>query len=127
MKKWMMLAVFFVGLTAMPQAAHAVVGTQEQPTALTRKAQKKQAQLEKRLDRVEKKLKKRSARQKAQRPAYNLWDDGNFRLGVLLVLAALGLGLVAALGILSGLFNFLGGLLILAGLVLIVLALIENA
>lgn len=124
MKKWITWIAIFSCLNLTPQAVLAVVSTPEQST-LTRQEQKKQERLEKRLDRMEQKIQKRAARQKARSSAYDLWDDGNFRLGALMVLAGLGLGLVAALGIFSGLFNFMAGIFLLAGLILIVIALVD--
>ena len=126
MKKWFMLIVLFAGLAVTPQKSYAVVGSPGQQ-ALTKKKKKKQKRLEKKLDRLERKAKKRAAKRRAKPFDYDLWDDGNFRLGVLMVLAALALGLVGSLGIFSGLFNFLGGIFLLAGLILVVIAIVSNA
>lgn len=88
----------------------------EEHTSLTAKQQKK---LEKVKSKMEKKLAKKAKRS-------GVWDDSRFRLGAILFLAALALVIVAAIGILAGFFSFIAGLLALAGLVLIVWALVEN-
>lgn len=56
-----------------------------------------------------------------------LWEDGRFRMGIIALAVALGLALIAGLGILSGFFGLLAGLAAVAGLVLVVWALVENA
>lgn len=56
-----------------------------------------------------------------------IWEDDRFRLGVIALAGALALALIAGLGILSGLFGFLALIAALAGLVLIIWALVDYA
>ncbi|MBK7869653.1 MAG: hypothetical protein IPJ74_02715 [Saprospiraceae bacterium] len=81
--------------------------------------------IEKHLAKFSKKLERKAQRRKAA--PTELWDDGNFRLGVLLLLAGLGLGLITAIGILPGLIGFMAGLFAVAGLGFIIWSLVENA
>ncbi|MCB9082380.1 MAG: hypothetical protein H6555_11790 [Lewinellaceae bacterium] len=74
--------------------------------------------------RRENRLQRLKAKWKAR--AGNLMDDGKFRLGALLLLIAIGLAILAALGLLSSLFSFAAGLFALGGVILVVWSLIEN-
>lgn len=74
--------------------------------------------------RRESRLQRLKAKWKAR--AGNLMDDGKFRLGALLLLIAIGLAILAALGLLSSLFSFAAGLFALGGVILVVWSLIEN-
>ena len=69
-----------------------------------------------------KKMEKRA--QKKGESVVNLWDDGKFRLGILLLLAAIAVGIVALL-FLGGLFNFIAGLLALGGVVFIIWSMVD--
>ena len=88
-----------------------------------KKVAKRKAKLEKRLGKMEQKIKKRALRGEAAES--DMWDDSRFKLGALLVLGAIGMGLLGALGILSGLFNFVAGLLALAGIILVIWSLVD--
>lgn len=87
------------------------------------KVARRKAKLEKRLNKMEQKIKKRALRGEAVES--DMWDDSRFKLGALLVLGAIALGLLGALGILSGLFNFVAGLLALAGIILVIWSLVD--
>jgi len=98
------------------------VAGQKSMKDLDKEANRK-ARLEKRLQKFEQKLNKRMKRAESQ--VSNMWDDSRFKLGALLILGAIGLGILGALGILSGLFNFIAGLLALAGIILVIWALVD--
>ncbi len=85
------------------------------------KLDKKKARLEKKLDKLETRLEKKAA----QRP-YGVWDDGKFRLGVYLLVAALLLAIIGSLISLAGIIPFIAGLLGLGGVILIVWSLVEQ-
>ncbi|MDX1939584.1 MAG: hypothetical protein SFU99_03485 [Saprospiraceae bacterium] len=103
---------------------YAVIGpTKHQESILKKDA--KSERIEKRLDKFSKKLERKAQRLK-DAPT-DLWDEGNFRLGVLMLLAGLGLGLIAAIGILPGLIGLMAGLFAIAGLAFIIWSLVENA
>ena len=82
---------------------------------------KKQAKLEKKLEKLEAKLEKKAAKK-----PYGVWDDGKFRLGVILLVAALLLALIGSLISLAGLIPFIAGLMGLAGVILIIWSLVEQ-
>ena len=86
------------------------------------KAAKRKAKLEQRLEKFKAKMKKKGIT--AEQEITSVWDDSRFKLGALLLLGAIALGIVGALGILSGLFNFVAGLLALAGIILVIWALV---
>lgn len=79
---------------------------------------------QKRLNRLEKKLKKRGLLQEEQ--SQDVWSDSKFRLGALLLLVAIGLAVVSIIISLGGLFSFIASLFALAGVVLIIWSLVEN-
>jgi len=83
---------------------------------------RKKAKLKKKLNRLMKKIEKRV--QKKENKLVNLWNDGKFRLGILLLLAAIAVGIIALL-FLGGLLNFIAGLLALGGVVLIIWSMVE--
>lgn len=86
--------------------------------------ERKKAKLKKKLDRLMKKMEKRA--QKKGKTAVNPWNDGKFRLGILLLLGALAVGIVGwLLGPLGGLFAIIAGLFTLAGVVFLVWSLAE--
>jgi Flp pilus assembly protein TadB len=87
------------------------------------KRERKEAKLEKRLGKFEKKLEKRGITKEGA--VTEVWDDGKFRLGAILLLAALALGIVALIISLGGFINFIAGVLALAGVVLIIWSLVE--
>lgn len=87
------------------------------------KDERRRAKLEKRFQKFEKKINKKLKRSESQ--ISSMWDDSRFKLGALLILGAIGLGILGALGILAGLFNFIAGLLALAGIILVIWALVD--
>ncbi|HMO39905.1 MAG TPA: hypothetical protein PKC76_09405 [Saprospiraceae bacterium] len=122
--KVLTIVMLLCGFTLLlPSPAHAVVATPAETTI----AQPQPTQMEKRLQKRAEKIQKKADKRWHKAAAPDLLNDGNFRLGLLLLAAGIGLGIISALGILSGLLGFLGGLFALAGLVFIVWALIENA
>ena len=88
------------------------------------KRTKRKAKLEKRLEKFKAKWEKKKKGINAESKTSSVWDDTRFRIGALLLIGAIGLGILGALGILSGLFNFVGGILALAGIILVVWALV---
>lgn len=85
------------------------------------KLDKKKARLEKKLDKLETRLEK-----KAGKTPFGLWDDDKFRLGVLLLIAALLLAIIGSLISLAGIIPFIAGLLGLGGVILIIWSLVEQ-
>ena len=85
---------------------------------------KKKAKLKKKIAKLKKKLERKA--KKSGKSVVDLWNDGKFRLGILLLVAAIAVGLVALLISLGGLFSFIAGLLALAGVVFLVWSLVEN-
>lgn len=85
--------------------------------------ERKKAKLKKKLDRLTKKMEKRA--QKKGDKLVNLWNDGKFRLGILLLLAAIAVGIVALLISLGGLINFIAGLLALGGIVFLIWSMVD--
>ncbi|MCB0580028.1 MAG: hypothetical protein KDD10_12065 [Phaeodactylibacter sp.] len=78
---------------------------------------------ERRLGRLERKMKKRGL--VGENQEQDVWNDDKFRLGVLLLLVAIGLGIIGAIISLGGLFSFMAGLFALAGVVLLIWSLVE--
>ena len=134
MKRILSFSLIFCFLGFTPSASAWVpykaigekVEIQERKLKKIEKAERKKAQrkakLEQRLEKFKAKLKKKSIN--AEQQVSSIWDDSRFKLGALLILGAIGLGIISALGILSGLFNFLAGLLALAGIILVIWALV---
>ncbi len=97
---------------------------------LVSKSDKSSKKAERRMKRIQKKeatIKKKLARKgflfsEGQR---NVLDNSKFLLGALLVGGAIGLGLLAALGILRGLLGWLAGVFVVVGLVFLIWGLIE--
>ncbi len=90
-------------------AAAAGAGAGQSRKALI--AQKKWHKVKQRLD-------------KLQRKAGEVWDDGKFRIGVILLGAALILALVSIIISLGGLTDLIAGMLALGGIVLIIWGLV---
>ncbi len=115
----LMFLLASVPMLAVVGPTTGVVVQQEQIVAQSRNA--KQLRKKKRLERKAERLKKRL---ESKRAGIDLLDDFNFRLGVICLLAALALALMG--GLLSfALFNILGGLFAIGGVVLIILALVQ--
>lgn len=77
--------------------------------------------LDKKMAKIERKMERRKAKGK---PVPSVWDDGMFRLGVLLVLGGIAVAILASL-LSFGFFGFIAGLLGLAGIILLIWALAE--
>ena len=88
-----------------------------------KRMQKRQAKMDRRIKKIESKLEKRGIKKELSEKS--AWDDEKFRLGVILIAGAIGVGLVGAI-INFGFLGFLAGLFALAGIVLIVWGLVEN-
>ncbi len=120
MKTTPFIPLLFLLLLFGPQPAFAVYpAPADAVVEVSPQNQKTAGRWEKRKARWEKRI----AKWKAKRSG--IWDQGNFRIGVVLLLAAIGVGILAGLGLLRGLLGFIAGLLAFAGIVLIVWALIE--
>ena len=112
---------------------HAVVNTIKSTEIIEKTVSKKELRKKARLERKKAKFKKKFNRlmkkieeraQKNEHKLVNLWNDGKFRLGILLLLAAIAVGIIALL-FLGGLLNFIAGLLALGGVVFILWSMIE--
>lgn len=86
------------------------------------KRTKRKAKLKKRLAKFKAKWAKKGIN--TENKVNSVWDDTRFRIGALLLIGAIALGILGAIGILSGLFNFVGGILALAGIILVIWALV---
>lgn len=84
------------------------------------KAQRKEAKVKKRMDKLEKKLEKKGIDVKRE-----VWDDTRFRYGVLLLGAAIVLGILSALLAGVGVINFIAGIFALGGVILMIWSLVE--
>jgi len=84
------------------------------------KAQRKEAKMKKRMDKLEKKLEKKGIDVKRE-----VWDDNRFRYGVLLLGAAIVLGILSALLAGVGVINFIAGIFALGGIILMIWSLVE--
>lgn len=84
------------------------------------KAQRKEAKVKKRMDKLEKKLEKKGIKVKRE-----VWDDNRFRYGVLLLGAAIVLGILSALLAGVGVINFIAGIFALGGVILMIWSLVE--
>lgn len=119
----MIYRYFFIAMAlvfgfASAQATVAIRPAEESFT-LSEKQQKK---WDRKKDRLEKKLAKWEARAEE---AYSILDNSTFRLGAILLLGAIGVGILSGLGLLRALLGFVAGLLAFAGVVLLVWGLIE--
>lgn len=88
------------------------------------KLERNSGKYEKRLNRLERKMKKRGLTGEEQ--GQDVWNDDKFRLGLLLLLVVIGLGIIGAIISLGGLFGFMAGLFALAGIILVIWSLVEN-
>lgn len=130
----LIFAVFLFSANAGGAAAARVAGPNAEkaaaPVADEERLEKARARLdgnrekyERRLGRLERKMKKRGL--VGENQEQEVWNDDKFRLGVLLLLVAIGLGIIGALISLGGLFSFMAGLFALAGIVLLIWSLVE--
>lgn len=131
---WSVLSLVAILFCTFPTNVQAVVSpvksTEVVEKTLSKKELRKKARLErkkaklkKKLDRLMKKMEKRA--QKKGDKLVNLWNDGKFRLGILLLLAAVAVGIVALLISLGGLINFIAGLLALGGIVFLIWSMVD--
>lgn len=131
---WSVLSLVAILFCTFPTNVQAVVSpvksTEVVEKTLSKKELRKKARLErkkaklkKKLDRLMKKMEKRA--QKKGDKLVNLWNDGKFRLGILLLLAAIAVGIVALLISLGGLINFIAGLLALGGIVFLIWSMVD--
>ena len=127
------LALATILFCIFPTDMHAVVNTIKSTEIIEKTVSKKELRKKARLERKKAKLKKKFNRlmkkieeraQKNEHKLVNLWNDGKFRLGILLLLAAIAVGIIALL-FLGGLLNFIAGLLALGGVVLILWSMVE--
>ncbi|MEZ5039370.1 MAG: hypothetical protein R2828_05745 [Saprospiraceae bacterium] len=84
------------------------------------KADRKALKMEKRLGKLEEKLEKKGILVKQE-----VWEDTRFRYGVLLLAAAIVLGILSALLAGVGVINFIAGIFALGGVILLLWSLIE--
>lgn len=117
---------------ALPESGFAHLKSVEKQESLEKEEMKEKEALrkERRLERFTKrwnKLKTRIEQKNAKEASQTaeVWDDDRFRLGVILLAAAVALAILSILISLAGLLNFIAGLLALGGVVLIVWSLIE--
>lgn len=112
--------LFFLAFQPLQAAVVRPVKAGDKPVELT---EKQQERLDKQLKKLEHKIAKKKA--KAEKRG-DVWDDGKFRLGVLLLALAIGLGIVALIISLGGLINFIAGLFALGGVILVIWSIVEN-
>jgi hypothetical protein len=96
----------------------------DRPTTSRQLSPKQEARLEALSERLYRKMAKKSACKKIA-AANNIWDDSRFRIGVILILGAIGIALLGAIIGAGGFFGFLAGLAALAGVVLVIWSLVE--
>ena len=133
-KIWMVFMILFFTSQAAQAAAVRVLPSVQKEEGISvdkERLQKAQAKLErnsekyeKRLNRLEQKMKKR--RLAGEEQSQDVWDDNKFRLGISLLLVALGLAIISVIISLAGLFSFMAGLFALAGVILVIWSLVEN-
>ncbi len=128
---FLMLLFFAGGIQAAAVRVSPSVQVEEQFSADEKRLEKARAKLErnsrkyeKQMNRLERKMKKRGLT--AEEQGQDVWNDDKFRLGLLLLLVAIGLGIIGAIISLGGLFGFMAGLFALAGVVLVIWSLVEN-
>ena len=125
MKKFvLMLALCFIYFAPTELAAIHNAHKPKKSVELTadHSKSKKVQRMEKKLQKMEAKIQKKLDKKKAK---LNILEEPKFVLGALLVGGAAGLGLIAALGVLRGLFGWLAGVFAFVGLIFIIWALIE--
>ena len=121
---------------ALPESGIAHLRSVEQKESLEKEEMKdektlrKERRAERRMERFTNRWQKLKARiegknAKEANQTADIWDDDRFRLGVILLAAAVALAILSILISLAGLLNFIAGLAALGGIVLIVWSLIE--
>jgi len=121
---WMIVGVGDLAAAVAP----AVEKKAAEHKVLTKQELRKQARIERRQVRLEKRMKRleaKVAKKMEKKAAPSLWDQSKFRLGAILVGAAIVLGILAAIISGAGFLGVIAGLAALAGLVLVVWSLIE--
>lgn len=117
-------------LTAAPGSVYAPKKGAETTEVQNQKETKKNLRKERKMRRFSEKwdkLKAKIQKKEVKNPGEttNIWNDGKFRLGIILLAGAIGLGIVSVLISLGGLLNLIAGLCALAGVIFIVWSLIE--
>lgn len=130
MKRYILFAflTLFVAQYARPavavsthnQAETSIAAVGVAKPAQTEKAARKASKLEKKLDKLQHRI------EKLQRKAADVWGNGKFRLGAILLAVAVALALVSVIISIGGLIDFIAGLLALGGVVLIIWGLVET-
>lgn len=124
MNRIAILIICCLGVLALPSEGFTMFITPVKIDAKTQKkldkAKRKEARMEKRMDKLEKKLEKKGIMVKAE-----VWEDTRFRYGVLLLAAAIILGILSALFTGIGVINFIAGIFALGGIVLMIWSLVE--
>ncbi len=118
----MLQATTVFAVKPTPTENHPVLEEMLEEEQLTKKELKEQARLEKKMEKLEKKMAKYE--EKAQKRG--VVDEPQFRLGLLLLIVAIGCGIIAALGILPGLFGFVGGIIGLVGIIFLILGILNS-
>lgn len=88
-------------------------------------AETQHARIEHRMQQIKAKLERKLFKKYKKAAPPQLWEDDRFRLGVIALAAGLVLALIGRLGILSGFFGFLAILAVIAGLGLVIWALVD--
>ncbi len=137
MKKSLLLFSLFFFLTsaitwALPTTKPLLEKTEAVSAKAQKKAQKQQEKwqkkkikLEQKFQKLEKKLSKKGIKT-TQGRRNGLWDDDTFRLGALIALGGLLLTILRILPILGGIFGLIGGIMMIAGVGLMIWVLIES-
>jgi hypothetical protein len=120
MKGFVSIFLFILLLCSFSTESYAIVAPTSEAVMDAR-----QQRMQKHMQQIKVKLEKKLFKKKAAPP--QIWEDDRFRLGVIALVGALALALIAGLGILSGLFGLLSGLAAVIGLVLVIWALVDYA
>ena len=121
----MLLSIGFL-LPQVPASAAVVVGSPDgetvgvQEVKWQERMQRRQARWEKRKERLEARLENKLEKKLEGQGTYGLMDDDRFRIGLLLLLA----GVLASI-ILTSWLSWIGGLAVIVGLVLMILAILD--
>jgi Flp pilus assembly protein TadB len=99
--------------------------SEEQRSQMDAKERKKFERKRKKVQKKMNKLKRKVERMKKKRGG-DIWDNGKFRLGLIVLLAAIAIALLGAL-LSSGFIGFLAGAAGLGGIVLLIWGLVEYA
>lgn len=97
------------------------------PTPATQTQDAQQARFQHQMQQIKTKLEKKLFKKYKKAAPSQLWEDDRFRLGIIALAVGLVLALIGGLGILSGFFGFLAVLAVIAGLGLVIWALVDYA